>query len=98
MKPDTIFTIGHSTHTIDQFIKILQAYQIELLIDVRTIPKSRHNPQFNENELKFELEQQGIDYIRLEALGGLRHTSKDSTNTAWKNSSFRGFADYMQTQ
>lgn len=98
MKPDTIFTIGHSTHPIDQFIKILQAYQIELLIDVRTIPKSRHNPQFNENELKFELEQQGIDYIRLEALGGLRHTSKDSTNTAWKNSSFRGFADYMQTQ
>ena len=98
MKPDKIFTIGHSTHPIDQFIKILQAYQIELLIDVRTIPKSRHNPQFNENELKFKLEQSGIDYIRLEALGGLRHTSKDSINTAWRNSSFRGFADYMQTQ
>jgi len=98
MKPDKIFTIGHSTHPIDQFIKILQAYQIELLIDVRTIPKSRHNPQFNLNELKIELEQHAIDYVHLEELGGLRHTTKASINTAWKNSSFRGFADYMQTK
>ena len=98
MKPGKIFTIGHSTHPIDQFIKILQAYQSELLIDVRTIPKSRHNPQFNLNELKIELEQHAIDYVHLEELGGLRHTTKASINTAWKNSSFLGFADYMQTK
>jgi uncharacterized protein (DUF488 family) len=98
MKLNKIFTIGHSTLQIDQFIKTLQAYQIELLVDVRTIPKSRHNPQFNQNELKIELEQHAIDYLHLEELGGLRHTTKASTNTAWKNSSFRGFADYMQTK
>jgi uncharacterized protein (DUF488 family) len=98
MKLTTIFTIGHSTLQIDQFIKTLQAYQIELLVDVRTIPKSRHNPQFNQNELKTELEQHAIDYVHLEQLGGLRHTTKASINTAWKNSSFRGFADYMQTK
>jgi uncharacterized protein (DUF488 family) len=95
---NTIFTIGHSTHPIDEFINILQAYEIGLVVDVRTIPRSRHNPQFNEDELKGTLVKKNIAYIRLEKLGGLRHTTKASINTAWKNSSFRGFADYMQTE
>lgn len=97
MKNNTIYTIGHSTHSIDQFIKILQAYKIELVVDVRTIPRSRHNPQFNENQLKLDLEQHDIEYLHLEELGGLRHTTKTSINTGWTNLSFRGFADYMQT-
>lgn len=97
MKKNTIYTIGHSTHSIDQFIKILQAYKIELVVDVRTIPRSRHNPQFNENQLKLDLEQHDIEYLHLEELGGLRHTIKASINTGWTNLSFRGFADYMQT-
>jgi len=97
MKNNTIYTIGHSTHSIDQFIKILQAYKIELVADVRTIPRSRHNPQFNENQLKLDLEQHDIEYLHLEELGGLRHTTRTSVNTGWTNLSFRGFADYMQT-
>jgi uncharacterized protein (DUF488 family) len=94
---EVIYTIGHSTHPIDEFIWILKGFKIERIVDVRTIPKSRHNPQFNEEELCNELRKQGIEYSRLEGLGGLRHTTKDSINTAWKNASFRGFADYMQT-
>ena len=97
VKNNVIYTVGHSTHSIDEFIKILQAYIIELVVDVRTIPKSRHNPQFNENELKFALERRGIGYLHLKELGGLRHTTKTSVNTGWRNPSFRGFADYMQT-
>ncbi len=93
-----IYTIGHSTHPIEEFIEILKTYKIELLVDVRTIPKSRHNPQFNEPELKASLEKESIGYIRLETLGGLRHTSAASINTAWRNNAFRGFADYMQTE
>jgi uncharacterized protein (DUF488 family) len=94
---EIVYTIGHSTHPIDEFIRILNAFEIEKVIDVRTIPKSRHNPQFNEEELRNELHKQGIEYVRLEGLGGLRHTTKASINTAWKNASFRGYADYMQT-
>jgi len=96
MNPE-IFTIGHSTHPIDEFIHILQAYGIEMIVDVRTIPKSRYNPQFNQAALREELQKHGIEYVHLTALGGLRHTTKDSINMAWKNASFRGFADYMQT-
>jgi len=97
MKNNTIYTIGHSTHSIDQFVKTLQAYRIELVVDIRTIPRSRHNPQFNENELKLVLEQHDIGYLHLKQLGGLSHTSTTSINTGWTNLSFRGFADYMQT-
>jgi uncharacterized protein (DUF488 family) len=92
-----VYTIGHSTHPIDQFIRILTRFEIEEVVDVRTIPKSRHNPQFNEDELRKQLLDHAIGYIRLTGLGGLRHTIKSSINTAWKNASFRGFADYMQT-
>lgn len=92
-----VYTIGHSTHSADEFIIILQTYAIEMLVDVRTIAKSRHNPQFAEDALREHLRTHGIEYMRLEGLGGLRHTSKTSQNIAWKNLSFRGYADYMQT-
>jgi uncharacterized protein (DUF488 family) len=96
MKP-TIYTIGHSTHTLDGFVEILQQFHIEIVVDVRTIPISRHNPQFNKEELEKSLHKHKIDYVHLDALGGLRRTTRASINTAWKNASFRGFADYMQT-
>jgi uncharacterized protein (DUF488 family) len=93
----TIYTIGHSTRTIEQFIALLKAHNIEELVDVRTIPKSRHNPQFGSEELADSLQQAGIAYKHLAKLGGLRHASKDSINLGWQNTSFRGFADYMAT-
>ena len=93
----TILTIGHSTHPIEEFVAILQAHDVAQLIDVRTIPKSRHNPQFNVEELARSLPQSGIAYQHMPGLGGLRHPRKDSVNFGWKNASFRGYADYMQT-
>lgn len=94
----TIFTLGHSTHSIEEFLTILKTYNIQELIDIRTIPKSRHNPQFNADALKNSLYNHHIGYRHMTALGGLRRTHKDSINTAWRNASFRGFADYMQTK
>ncbi len=93
----TIFTIGHSTHPIDEFIALLKEYGIEQLVDVRTVPKSRHVPQFNSEALASALNKQGIAYVHLKTLGGLRHAKKDSVNTGWRNASFRGYADYMAT-
>lgn len=93
----TIYTIGHSTRTSEQFIELLEAHGIEELVDVRTIPRSRHNPQFGTEELAASLQGAGIAYSHLAKLGGLRHSSKDSVNTGWQNTSFRGFADYMAT-
>lgn len=78
-------------------MQLLQAYGIETLVDVRKIAKSRHNPQYNEDELRTSLAAHNISYLRMEELGGLRHTTKESINTAWENRSFRAFADYMQT-
>jgi uncharacterized protein (DUF488 family) len=92
-----VFTVGHSTLPIECFIGILEAYGIETLADIRTIPRSRHNPQFNEDALPATLRSAQIDYVHLAALGGLRHTHKDSPNKGWRNESFRGYADYMQT-
>jgi len=92
-----IYTIGHSTHAIGEFIDILKAHHIEQVVDVRTIAKSRHNPQFGEQTLAVSLAEQQLKYLRLEKLGGLRPTMKDSINKAWRNKSFRGYADYMQT-
>jgi uncharacterized protein (DUF488 family) len=92
-----IFTIGHSTRSFDKFLAILESFHIEMVVDVRTIPKSRHNPQFNMNDLRDKLEAHGIGYIHMAGLGGLRHTTIDSINTGWENPSFRGYADYMQT-
>jgi hypothetical protein len=93
----TIFTIGHSTHPIEEFIALLKTYSIEQLVDVRTVPKSRHVPQFNSEALADVLSKQGIGYVHLKALGGLRHAKKDSVNMGWRNASFRGYADYMST-
>jgi len=92
-----VYTVGHSVHPIEEFIQILQAYRIRLLVDVRTIPKSRRNPQFNRENLPGSLQTAGIQYRHLPGLGGLRHPRKDSLNTGWRNASFRGYADYMQT-
>jgi uncharacterized protein (DUF488 family) len=93
-----IFTIGHSTHSIEDFVELLKHYKITELIDIRTIPKSRHNPQFNGPELAHVLRNHHIGYRHQKNLGGLRHAHVDSINTAWRNASFRGFADYMQTE
>jgi len=92
----TVFTIGHSTRPIDEFIELLEKYGIREIVDVRTVPRSRHNPQFNKDALPLSLDPRHIAYVHLAELGGLRHTKKDSINTAWRNASFRGFADYMQ--
>lgn len=92
-----VYTIGYSTRTIEEFIRILQSYKIENIVDVRTIAASSHNPQFNEEDLRKSLCRKGIGYIHCKGLGGLRHTKKASINTAWENASFRGYADYMQT-
>jgi uncharacterized protein (DUF488 family) len=92
-----IFSIGYSTHTIEAFIDLLRAHAIEMVIDIRTIPKSRHCPEYNQGELKTFLKSAKIGYRHLKELGGLRHASKNSINTGWINASFRGFADYMQT-
>jgi uncharacterized protein (DUF488 family) len=92
-----VLTVGHSTRSIEDFIHLLQAHGVACVADVRTIPRSRHNPQFNAESLPGSLRLAGIDYIHLPALGGLRHTTPSSPNTGWRNSSFRGFADHMQT-
>jgi uncharacterized protein (DUF488 family) len=92
-----IFTIGHSTRSIDEFLQILRHYNIQEVIDIRTIPKSRHNPQYNCEELAQVLRNHHIGYRHQKNLGGLRHPHKDSINKGWRNSSFRGYADYMQT-
>jgi uncharacterized protein (DUF488 family) len=93
----TLFTIGHSTRTLQEFIKLLSENQIKRVVDVRTIPKSRSFPWFNKNSLSIELRKKKISYVHLPKLGGLRHGLKDSVNRGWHNASFRGFADYMQT-
>ena len=93
----TVLTIGHSTRTIEEFLSILQAHGVQLLVDVRTIPKSRRVPQFNSDALAASLRENRIKYVHLATLGGLRHAKKDSTNTGWRNASFRGYADYMAT-
>lgn len=92
-----IFTIGHSNRTIEDFLELLAAHGIQRLVDVRTIPRSRHNPQFNDDSLKNSVQEAGIAYTHMKNLGGLRHASRDSINTGWRNASFRGFADHMQT-
>jgi uncharacterized protein (DUF488 family) len=93
-----IFTVGHSTRPIEEFIRLLGEHEIELLVDVRTIPKSRYNPQFNTEALRKSLQGAEIEYVHNPGLGGLRHPHKDSMNVGWRNDSFRGYADYMQTE
>src|SRR2546428_3295189 len=92
-----IFTIGHSTRPIKAFVRLLKAHVVQRVIDVRTIPRSRHNPQFNRDQLSPALHRARIHYRHMAGLGGLRRARRDSTNTGWRNASFRGYADYMQT-
>jgi uncharacterized protein (DUF488 family) len=93
----TALTIGHSTRTLDEFIGLLQAHAASLVADVRTVPRSRHNPQFNKDSLPDSLHRAGLGHIHLPGLGGLRRARLDSPNAGWRNASFRGYADYMQT-
>ncbi|MEO6352261.1 MAG: DUF488 domain-containing protein [Burkholderiaceae bacterium] len=95
--PSLVCTIGHSTHSLEAFIGLLQTNGVAHVLDVRTVPRSRHNPQFNRDALPASLQTAGIGYTHLPGLGGLRHTRADSINTGWRNLSFRGYADYMQT-
>ena len=92
-----VLTVGHSTRTLQEFVALLLAHGVDQLVDVRTIPRSRHNPQFNRDRLPRPLQKAGIRYRHMAGLGGLRHARRDSINTGWRNASFRGFADYMQT-
>jgi uncharacterized protein (DUF488 family) len=93
----TIFTVGHSTLPIEDFIALLKTYGVECLADIRTVPRSRHNPQFNSDTLGGALGAAHIEHVSMQALGGLRHARKESPNAGWRNKSFRGYADYMQT-
>jgi uncharacterized protein (DUF488 family) len=97
MTPLVVFTIGHSTRPIEAFIRLLKAHGVQRVVDVRTIPRSRHNPQFNRNQLSPALHRARIHYRYMPGLGGLRHARPDSANSGWRNASFRGYADYMQT-
>src|SRR5260370_6580281 len=94
----TIYTVGHSTRTTRDLLELLRAQGVEQVVDVRTIPRSRHNPQFNRPALSRSLHAAKLRYRHLKALGGLRHARADSINRGWRNASFRGFADYMQTE
>lgn len=94
---ERIWTVGHSTRTIEEFIRLLKSFGIEAVADVRTVPRSKRNPQFNQDELERALPAAGIEYAHMRRLGGLRHPRKDSPNAGWRNEGFRGYADYMQT-
>src|SRR5688572_33096246 len=97
MNRPTVYTIGHSTRPAGEFAALLAAHRVRMLVDVRTIPRSRHNPQFNSDALAATLSAAGIGYTHMKSLGGLRRPLPDSINAGWRNASFRGYADYMQT-
>jgi uncharacterized protein (DUF488 family) len=92
-----VLTIGHSNRTLDEFIRLLRAHNVSRVVDVRTVPRSRHNPHFDKALLPGSLKDAGLGYVHMPGLGGLRHARRDSPNLGWRNTSFRGFADYMQT-
>jgi uncharacterized protein (DUF488 family) len=92
-----VLTIGHSNRSIEEFIALLEAHGVTRLVDVRTVPRSRHNPQFNADALPRSLAAHGITHTSMRTLGGLRKPLPDSPNQAWRNESFRGYADYMQS-
>lgn len=96
-KVPSLFTIGHSTRSLDELVDLVRGHEIATLVDVRTVPRSRFNPQFNRDRLEKDLREAGLEYIHFPSLGGLRKPRPDSVNNAWKNASFRGFADYMGT-
>ena len=95
--PPVVLTVGHSTRQLAEFIALLAGHSVSRLVDIRTVPRSRHNPQFNRDTLPIALDVAGIRYAHAAGLGGFRHTHAGSLNMGWRNVSFRGFADYMQT-
>lgn len=98
LMPHTIYTIGHSTHTIEVFLSMLASFNIKMVVDIRSLPGSNKYPQFNQDELKESLKNVGINYIHCIELGGRRKAKKDSKNTRCNNVSFKGYADYMETK
>lgn len=96
-QPASVYTIGHSNRSIETFIDLLWSNGVARVLDVRTVPRSRHNPQFNRDVLPVTLEDVGIAYTHLPGLGGLRHARPDSENDGWRNLSFRGYADHMHS-
>src|ERR1017187_1376325 len=92
-----VLTIGHSTRPLEEFIALVQAHGVTCVVDVRTVPRSRHNPPFNKTSFPRSLSKAGLGYVHAPGLGGLRHANRDSANMGWRNASFRGYADYMQT-
>ena len=97
-KRPVVFTIGHSTRTWQDFLELLRINGVERVVDIRSIPRSKHNPQFERKSLSTKLRSAKIGYVHLRKLGGLRHARPNSPNIGWRNQSFRGFADYMQTE
>jgi len=97
-KPPTLYTIGHSTRDIGSFLELLQQNNIVVLVDVRRFPSSRKFPHFNKERLKQSLEESTIAYLHYEDLGGRRKPQENSTNLAWRNKSFQGYADYIETE
>jgi uncharacterized protein (DUF488 family) len=95
--PTVVLTVGHSNRPLETFIALLEAHGVKQVVDVRTLPRSRHNPQFNKESLPEDLLAVGIAYDHMPGLGGLRHPRRDSSNTAWRSAGFRGFADHMET-
>jgi uncharacterized protein (DUF488 family) len=91
------YTVGHSTRSAEELFELLRAHDVSILADVRTIPRSRRHPQFEKTALEKSLPEQGIRYVHMKALGGLRKPRADSINVGWRNESFRGYADWMQT-
>lgn len=92
-----IYTIGHSTHSWEDFLSMLKSFDIRVLVDIRTFPGSRKFPQFDQENMIKELPENGIQYLHMKELGGRRKPKKDSKNDRWRNTSFRGYADYMET-
>ena len=94
----SVFTVGHSTRSFDEFVSLLKGYDVDMVVDVRTVPRSRYNPQFNKETLPDALKITDLKYVHIPELGGLRRPKPDSNNMAWQNKTFRGYADYMQTK
>ena len=97
VRPPAVFTIGHSTRPIETFLRLLHAHGAQCLVDIRTVPQSRHNPQFGRDQLAPALRKEAIHYRHMPGLGGLRRPRPDSNNTGWRHAGFRGYADYMVT-
>lgn len=95
---NTIYTVGHSTHSMEELTAMLKSFGVTVLVDIRHFPGSRKYPHFNKENLAAELEKAGISYVHMEDLGGRRKVRKDSKNSRWRNESFRGYADYMETE